>query len=117
MLQLKQNKLDEKVIDNEHEIEKAKIQDSIQKNKFELRKDNESEFRYKEATKKEQANYQADMWDLSHQICQSCRLRMRSCPQCREQYRKHKRRHKEKEEISQQLQALYKTLQQHLETL
>ena len=101
----------------------------------------------KVATKKEQANYKADRTetiakeieekerdlecpvcfdicvapiytcDLSHQICQSCRPRMRSCPQCREQYRKLKRRHKEKEEISQQLQALYKTLQQHLETL
>ena len=41
----------------EHNIEKAKIQNSIKKIKCELCRNNESEFSYKEATNKELANY------------------------------------------------------------
>ena len=55
------------------------------------------------------------MCGLSHHICQACRPKMRACPQCREPYKRHKIRDKKKEDISGQLQKMYKTLQQQLE--
>eukprot|EP00092_Neocalanus_flemingeri_P072994 GFUD01089959.1.p2 GENE.GFUD01089959.1~~GFUD01089959.1.p2 ORF type:complete len:116 (+),score=33.95 GFUD01089959.1:158-505(+) len=56
------------------------------------------------------------MCDLSHQICKQCRPKMKVCPQCREPYKKHKIRHKAKEMKSDQLQLLYKDMEQLLKT-
>ena len=56
------------------------------------------------------------MCENSHQICKSCRPKMITCPQCREPYKKHKIRNKEKEMTSNQLQQLYKQIEEHLDT-
>ena len=56
------------------------------------------------------------MCHLSHQICKQCQPKMKVCPQCREPYKKHKKRHKVKEMTSEQLQLLYKNMEQLLES-
>ena len=55
------------------------------------------------------------MCDHSHQICKHCRPKMKVCPQCREPYKKYKKRNPAKEMTSDQLQMLYKNMEELLE--
>eukprot|EP00092_Neocalanus_flemingeri_P018467 GFUD01019986.1.p1 GENE.GFUD01019986.1~~GFUD01019986.1.p1 ORF type:complete len:105 (+),score=37.09 GFUD01019986.1:164-478(+) len=55
------------------------------------------------------------MCDLSHQICKQCRPKMKVCPQCREQYKKYKKRNTVQEMTSDQLQTLYKEMEELLD--
>ena len=141
-----EDRTDEKLY--EYKIEKAKLQDGIQKIKFEMSRIvdvDEKDSVFNKASNYEIANLKMDrtnrlakeieenerdlecsvcfelcvapiyMCHLSHTICKQCRPKMKYCPQCREPYKKHKMRHKAKEATSDQLQILYKTMQEHLE--